>query len=124
MLQEGKRHDLTGGGLLNDVKSLICYIAVRLLNFSGSSVSCHLKISKSAESSRISGFQKNDNFQKFIDKYICNYSAAARPKVWYFSKHLNPSMELLKPSMASKIPETPYLCHSANIKLNSYARFL
>ena len=53
-------------------------------------------------------------------KPVCNYSAASRPKVWYFSKHINPSMELLKPSMASKIPETPYLCHSANIKLNSY----
>jgi putative transposase len=55
---------------VNDVKSLICYIAVRRLNFSGSSVSCHLKISKSAVSRRISGFQKNDNFQRFLDKYI------------------------------------------------------
>jgi hypothetical protein len=66
MLQDGKRHDLTGGGLLNDVKSLICNIAVRLLNFSGSSVSCRLKINKSAVSRRISGFQKNDNFQIFL----------------------------------------------------------
>jgi hypothetical protein len=49
----------------------------------------------------------------------CNYSAGIIPKVWYFRKRINPSMELLKPSMASKIPETPYLWHSAKLKLNS-----
>jgi hypothetical protein len=51
-----------------------------------------------------------------------NYSAAITPKVWCFKKRINPSIELLKPSMASKILETPYLWHSFKFILNSYER--
>jgi hypothetical protein len=51
---------------------------------------------------------------------ITIYSAVATPKVSYFRKRINPSMELLKPSLASKVPETLYLWHLANILLNSY----
>jgi hypothetical protein len=50
-----------------------------------------------------------------------NYSAGITPKVWYFRKGIDPSVELLKPSTASMVPETPDLCHTAKLKLNSYA---
>ncbi len=33
------------------------------------------------------------------------------PQAWYFRKRINPSVELLKPSLASKVPEAPYLWH-------------
>ena len=46
------------------------------------------------------------------------------PKVGYFRKRINPSLELLKPSLASKVPETPYLRHSDDIQLNSYLSYM
>ncbi len=42
---------------------------------------------------------------------IQHYSRNVMPKVWCFRKRINPSVELLKPSVASKVPETPYLWH-------------
>jgi hypothetical protein len=45
-----------------------------------------------------------------------NHSVHITPKVWYFKKRINPSLELLKSSMALKILETPDLWHSAKIQ--------
>ncbi len=42
---------------------------------------------------------------------IQHYSRNVVPKVWCFRKRIKASVELLKPFLASKVPETPYLWH-------------
>jgi hypothetical protein len=43
--------------------------------------------------------------------------------VWYFKKHINPSWSSGKPSLASKVLETPHPWVFARILLNSYLNF-
>ncbi|MBT7892454.1 MAG: transposase [Deltaproteobacteria bacterium] len=51
---------------IQKAKSVICYLAVRILHYSGSEVANHLNISRSSVSRMVSGFQQNESFQQFL----------------------------------------------------------
>jgi hypothetical protein len=55
--------------LIQRVKSMICFVAIRMHNRSGVEVATYLNISKSSVSRLLSSFQNNKDFQKFVKTY-------------------------------------------------------